>query len=659
MTVSRHLLLALFLFSAPAPAQISPATSPGTFDLDKSGQRIALLDGLWRFHVGDDGAWANPDFDDSSWALIDPAEDHPGKPTSQIFYSGTAWYRARIRIPAGAGPLSLEVIRTSTNYQIFADGQLVTTMGGMAPHPNAYHVPRQVFALPGPNPNQAHTLTIAIRAWNWPAWQGDPSNGPADGLRLGDSKLIQRDMELQNDHAAWSWVSLIILTILEGLAGLAALALFAVRRGEPEYFWFAAHLLASVIYWCSLIYIQFHIFDITAYEAAFPLSVICRSLTEIGFYYCLLDGKRSWLFWSAIVAGMGPISVSIADCFLARQSAHISAGAVTAINLLSILPGLVWIVQLVIRRAVQGFPDARLLLVPVLFFKAVTLLSTGLYAITNLGWYHGSTDWLEHTVQRPFDAGLEIIGLAFFLIAMLAILIYRFTRTRLHEETYEREREAARTVQQLLIPAELPPIPGYEIAAVYQPASEVSGDFFQVIPLASNSVLIAIGDVSGKGLPAALMVSLLVGTLRTYAETLSSPAQILAGLNRRVHGRSGGGFTTCLILRAGPDGALTLANAGHLSPYTDGQEIPVQSGLPLGILPEAGYEETTFCLAPNQSVTLLTDGVIEARNPTGELFGFDRTQSISRHSPAEIAQAAQSHGQDDDITVLQLTRLSP
>ena len=217
-------------------------------------------------------------------------------------------------------------------------------------------------------------------------------------------------------------------------------------------------------------------------------------------------------------------------------------------------------------------------------------------------------------------------------------------------------------MQQLLIPQNLPPTPGYRIAAVYKPASEVSGDFFQVIPLRSgphaDSLLIAIGDVSGKGLPAALMVSLLVGTLHTYAETLSSPAEILGGLNRRVHGRSGGGFTTCLIFRADPGGQITFANAGHISPYVGGSELILDTGLPLGLTTGSTYGETAFELPIHAQLTVLTDGVVEARDHAGDLFGFERTAAISTQSTEAIANAAQVFGQDDDITVLNLTRLA-
>jgi serine phosphatase RsbU (regulator of sigma subunit) len=171
-------------------------------------------------------------------------------------------------------------------------------------------------------------------------------------------------------------------------------------------------------------------------------------------------------------------------------------------------------------------------------------------------------------------------------------------------------------------------------------------------------MLAVIGDVSGKGMPAAMTVSLLVGTVRTLAHYTQSPGEILKAMNQRMFGRSQGGFTTCLVLRADLDGAVTIANAGHLAPYLAGRELPLESGLPLGLSDESTYVECVFTLAAGEQLTLLTDGVVEAREKTGALFGFERTAALSTQPAEAIAIAAQCFGQDDDITVLSLTRLA-
>jgi serine phosphatase RsbU (regulator of sigma subunit) len=200
-------------------------------------------------------------------------------------------------------------------------------------------------------------------------------------------------------------------------------------------------------------------------------------------------------------------------------------------------------------------------------------------------------------------------------------------------------------------------VPGFAIESVYEPAGEVGGDFFQILPTASGGVLAVIGDVSGKGTPAAMTVSLLVGTVRTLAHFTQSPGAILTAMNQRMLGRSQGGFTTCLVLRADADGALTVANAGHIAPYLTGKELPLENGLSLGLAAEAAYSESIFQLAPGEQLTLLTDGVVEAREKDGVLFGFERTAALSIQPAEAIAAVAKQFGQDDDITVLTLTRL--
>ena len=239
---------------------------------------------------------------------------------------------------------------------------------------------------------------------------------------------------------------------------------------------------------------------------------------------------------------------------------------------------------------------------------------------------------------------------------ILAVFVRDLIRDRREKMRMEAELAAGRAVQQVLIPEQTPVVPGFHIDSVYKPFGEVGGDFFQILPRPDNSVLIAIGDVSGKGMPAAMMVSLLVGALNALAETTTSPAQLLAGLNRRILGRNHGGFTTCLILHANPSGTCTAANAGHIPPYLNGEPLACENNLPLGLVAETSYCEFTFRASDSDRITLFTDGVIEAANARRELFGFERTEQIIHQPAAAIADAAQRWGQEDDITVLSITR---
>jgi serine phosphatase RsbU (regulator of sigma subunit) len=252
----------------------------------------------------------------------------------------------------------------------------------------------------------------------------------------------------------------------------------------------------------------------------------------------------------------------------------------------------------------------------------------------------------------PFTMQTGVFLHIFFLLAMLVFLIRRFALARGQEEKIAQEREAGRQIQLILLPDQLDQSRYFMVECAYFPAEQVGGDFFQQIADDDGGMTIVIGDVSGKGLMAATMVSLLVGAIRAEASHGANPATLLASLNERMMGRSRGGFTTCLAARFSSSGLMTLANAGHLPPYLNGNEVDLPGALPLGILEGAEYETTTIQLAPGDCITFMTDGVPEAQTKAGELFGFERTREVSTQPADRIAEAACTFGQSDDVTVV-------
>jgi len=252
----------------------------------------------------------------------------------------------------------------------------------------------------------------------------------------------------------------------------------------------------------------------------------------------------------------------------------------------------------------------------------------------------------------PYRLDLTFVCSCVFMAAILLFLVLRTLRIARHNAQVGAELEAARATQQLLLARSADSTPGFHVDTVYHPASEVGGDFFAVQTLEEGALLVVVGDVSGKGIRAAMTVSEILGALRGCTER--RPSHVLNYLNNVLQGHTNG-FVTCCAARITAAGTLTLSNAGHLSPYRGGGEVPLESGLPLGITGHADYSENTIQLAPGDRLTFLSDGVVEAQSPTGELFGFDRTRAISTQSAEAIAAAAQAFGQEDDITVLTLT----
>jgi hypothetical protein len=276
------------------------------------------------------------------------------------------------------------------------------------------------------------------------------------------------------------------------------------------------------------------------------------------------------------------------------------------------------------------------------------------------------THWtLGETISAPLFTvagspvnAQTVAGLLLIIALVYAVYQYSAENSR-RQAALEEEYKNARAVQQLLIPAAIPAVAGFAIESVYKPAREVGGDFFQVLPDASDgSVLVVVGDVAGKGLQAGMLATLVVGAVRVGATFTNDPGKILALLNDRLQGR---GLVTCLALRIEQDGKATLANAGHLAPYLNGKEFDMEGALPLGAIAGVEYPATHFKLSEGDSLMLMSDGIVEAQNAEGKLFGFERIGQMLKDkvSALGVADAAQSFGQEDDITVLTLLRTVP
>ena len=660
------LLLIVQLSPVLGRGQHQPAASPSAFDLDKDRFPVISLDGPWRFNIGDNPAFAEPAFDDSGWRLV-PANPKDLRIVTLPMGPASFWYRTKVFVPAGTPPLSLYVPHVDMNYEIFVDGQRIGGLGGMPPHTTSTDTATTVFNLPIASAEAAshpRVISIAIRCWKY-VLTPTQDNSLGARIRLGATPLIREAFLLRARNAFWYLAGDLYLAMLNILAGVSAIVLFFFRRQEREYLWYSLVTFISAATHSYSMWAVLSTHGWPEYLLTANLLWQGASLALMVFLYHLLGGKRDRFLWIAISSVLANVllALSVFVPYMFREEwKWADIRLYNGLSFLLFLPFAAWAIVFVAQKAIRGLTDARLLLPAVAMVALSDTLNYGLEAAQAIFQQGGSNwwGWFVSTSEWPMPFGVQQLCELFLLLTMIAVLIRRFTRTRLHEEAYEREREAARSVQQVLVPEAFPVVPGFRIASVYKPFGEVGGDFFQVLPIESGehagSVLVAIGDVSGKGIPAAMTVSLLVGTVRTLAHYTQSPAQILTAMNQRMAGRSNGGFTTCLVLRAAPDGAVTIANAGHIAPYVDSGEVEVENSFPLGLSPDTVYAESTFYLAANDQLTLVTDGVVEARSRTGELFGFGRTQSVSRESPESIAGAAQHFGQDDDITVLSICR---
>jgi len=642
----RLLLLLLLGTSVLLPAQ--------TFDLDKGRLPLVSLNGLWRFHTGDNPTWADPKFDDSQWPLL--RSDTGWSSQGYKNYSGMAWYRFEVIVPAGMDQISLYVPQINTCYEVYADGRLIGTYGKMPPNAGPYigGGRYQLYAVPARN-QAGNKIEIALRVWHWPGEVSSISGGPLFGGGLvGDGRQIMQQVPLEWGWWHWRYAGYQTVALLQTLTGFGMLAVFLLRRKDKEYLWFSLMMLFSAASGWHYVYSFDRVWSAKLFQYLRHLADTGAILFSIAFFQLLLKPKRTWLFKLSVASiSMQLLIYLILDLPIDFVSVWLDYIFVIFLS----LPFYIWVVSVVLIRARQNSIDARLLVAPVLLSTSASLFSNAAYITNELGWQQVITSSLILT-REPFIITLANVTDTVFLLAVFAILILRFTRTSSMEERYASEFESARSVQQYLIPSELPTTPGLAIDAAYRPAREVGGDFFQVLPSqADGSVLIVVGDVAGKGLQAGMLAALIVGAIRTAATFTADPGKIIALLNERLQGR---GLVTCLALRIERGGAATLVNAGHLPPYLNGQELPVEGALPLGAISGIDFPVLNFQLVAGDSLMLMSDGIAEAQKPDGELFGFDRISEMLRQKPTAeaLATAAQDFGQSDDITVLTVSRLA-
>jgi serine phosphatase RsbU (regulator of sigma subunit)/predicted ester cyclase len=243
-----------------------------------------------------------------------------------------------------------------------------------------------------------------------------------------------------------------------------------------------------------------------------------------------------------------------------------------------------------------------------------------------------------------------------------------------NRERIEQELRVARSIQQASLPKEVPELVGWKISPLYRPAREVGGDFYDFHLLSEGKIGLVVGDATGKGVPAALVMSTTCGMLRLAAQNYSSPGEMLQRVNEALFPYIPANmFVTCFYTILDPNsGSLRYANAGHDLPYLhrngDAEELRAR-GMPLGLMPGMSYEEKEIVLDVGDGALFYSDGLVEAHDPEGEMFGFPRLQALVAEHDEErslghflleklYSFVGEGWEQEDDITLLSLRRSS-
>ena len=614
MKLTLFVFLASSLWAGPA---VLPVLIGQTYQIDQP----------WKAQVGDDPRWAAPDFDDSGW----------GDASAIPRITGYVWYRQSILLPAGDGPLSLWIPNIASAGEVYLNGERALEFGTLTQWWTHRRDPVPPVVIASAL-RKGTTLVIAVRVKKLAA-----SAGINGSTLVGDAGRIAAEYAAARLNVWRNSVAALVILIFPLATSLAFLLYWAGRRDRMEQFWFATLCLG---YFAS---------DLDQLR---PMG-LPQSFALIIDWLGVLAGYGTWRFFQ------GPGKAASNDRW------QLGFGLLAAFMCLAqVLDGIELFVffglfvymgltlQAVIIRLLRGEVKVLWLYLPYALVSVgeivyyLRVLSTGLTGqqVLNAGSY------LRYGLMtEPFSLDLGQVGQLLSLGVMSTIVLRGVLQLREEKQMLESELEAARQVQQLLVPAAGVEVPGFAVESVYVPAQQVGGDFFLLTAIPGDGLLAVVGDVSGKGLRAAMVVSLIIGALRSRRS--DAPGQVLQDLNDALCAQATGGFTTCCCVRVHSGGAIEVANAGHPAPYVDGAELSTSPGLPLGLMPSTSYEECASALAPGSQLTLVSDGVVEAENARRELFGFERTREMSSKSAQEIAEAAKAWGQNDDITVVTVRRM--
>jgi hypothetical protein len=622
-------VLLVCLLTPGLNAQILDATkwSSGTTDLNRG----------WRTQAGDELRWAQPTFDDSEWKTVELDDIGAAQPVWR-------WFRLHFKLANGHPHEHLLIVGGEGVYAAYVNGQAVDD-AQLEPW---YALKRPVEEIV-PLDDGVEDFTLALRThaiptytlWHLPLFLT---------IAVGSADAIDTEQKAWESQRMYQALPSIAINLVLVLAGLGAIALFRSQQTHAEYLWLGLYLflvgVSNGLLYCSatgILSVPWN--NLVGDPLIFLVTVMQIKFT---FRFAGQPIGRAWRAYQGVLVLLPLLALTVTLGWLSiTPYILVEAAAILPAALLLPVSLLVWY-----RR---GNREAGWLILPSLLpATAAALYNVGSASIFT-GW--GTLDFLANPVTLgPIPLQISDIADFLFVLAIGVVMFFRFTRVSREQTRVAAELDAAREMQQRLVPAMLPLVTGYALDAAFFPATEVGGDFYQVLDGGNGASLVVVGDVSGKGLKAAMTGALAMGALRTLAKEGLQPAAVLTRLNRQLVETADGGFITCVCVRLGQDGALTIANAGHLAPYCNGMELAVEAGLPLGIVADAEYAERTLRLENGESLTLLSDGVVEARDARGALFGFERTLAFSKETAAAIAAAARAHGQEDDITVVTVER---
>jgi len=572
------------------------------------------LSGEWKRGDGDNSDFARPGFDDSAWSNYELPRKGP-------MPQGVFWLRRTVPIQSGLKDTVVVIGAVSPCYDVFVNGLRIAS--NACSNGTAEFFGARAFPLSG---GEGSSITVALRV------EGRllpgvvmPNLRDEGPYLLTASERAKDTMENARLKLMLAASPTFLSAVMQISIGLLLLMVWGTIRERIELLWLALYLMCLCAYNLSQVTPAFTGFRAQeAFDFLLPTAYVILTCCA----HVVLRDKPMPLYLLVVISALTLLVRSLTS------------------GLLYFAPSFALAVWMSIAALRNGTTEQRYFAGGILFYAVSLTNATARIHIPN--WPIPTTVYLGNFMVVIPQSVTVLVALALMLALVRIAGISRREKERLANEM-----AAAGAVQRLLVAGVNEQQSAYTTDAIYLPAQEMSGDFFHVLHAGGGRTLVVAGDVSGKGLRAALVVSLLIGVVRD--RRLESPAALLGHMNRAIAGAVEG-FTTCCALLCEPDGRAWIASAGHPAPFLDGEEVVIQPGLPLGIDADAEYEDAALEIKPGVQLTLFSDGVIEADN--GELFGFERTRAISGKSAQEIAAAAKEWGQNDDITVVTVRRVT-
>lgn len=604
---------------------------------------------VWR--AGDDPAWAAPTLDETGWQPYSKWKSNANE--------AHIWVRCHANLTslvAIAHP-AIQVTFYAA-YQLFLDGTAIGGAGDLRSGNFSVDAIRTYPIAAAISSTSPSTLALRITRRSLSS-----NSSPILGslalrleLRAGDISMLDA---LRARFVLAQTSRYFKTAICYGIIGVTAvmlLGLYFYDRSHRELILLSVACLGAAILRLNEFFVASQLdYSFTVCLTLVLVGNVCITYTQFPFFFALARRRMPMFYRIVLAIAALPYLPTVADILLAsRQPVWLGT-----LNTLYGRPcALITHIALATAPFIAFWPYKKV----ARRMRPLAALCI-MWGLVDLTWFAlEATEYPIAAVPNLFAQwGPALIeSRAFSTAAVLAALLGLLFREQ-RQITEERallagEMQAASEIQRMLAPAKIDTAPGLKIDVAFHPMREVGGDFYSCRILPGNRQRILVGDVSGKGAAAAMTAAVLVGAAQR--NDAHSPVALLRHLNLVMKDMRLGGFATCLCAELAADGVLTVANAGHLAPYRNGHEVTIENGLPLGISSEAEYSETSFQLAPGDSLTFISDGIVEARNAAGELFGFDRTAAIAHEPAGAIASAAQRFGQEDDITVLTLTRLA-